>query len=59
MAKSPIEAFFKIIMPNWHLGFISLIIFFQDTGKEGLGTRIPGIATLMLAYIATMPLLRQ
>ena len=59
MARSPIVTFFKIIVPNWLLGFISLVIFFQEGGKAGLGSRIPGIATIMLAYIATMPLLRE
>ena len=58
MVKIPLDFFLQIMIPGWLLGFISLTIFFQSSGQGGLGDRITGIATIMLAYIATMPVLR-
>ena len=51
-------AYFKLIIPGWLLGIISLVIFFQSAGQDGLGGRVGGIATIMLAYIAFTPVLR-
>jgi hypothetical protein len=42
----------QIFIPLWILGFITLLIFFQDTALSG---RIASIATLTLAFIAFIP----
>ena len=50
--KYPGANLVQIFIPLWILGFITLLIFFQDTTLSG---RIASIATLTLAFIAFIP----
>lgn len=50
--KYPGANLVSIFVPLWVLGFINLLIFFQDTSLSG---RISAIATLTLAFIAFIP----
>lgn len=46
----------SIFLPLWVLGFINLLIFFQDRSLSG---RIAAIATLTLAFIAFIPTINE
>jgi hypothetical protein len=50
--KYPGASLINIFLPLWVLGFINLLIFFQDIALSG---RIGAIATLTLAFIAFIP----
>jgi len=52
MYRFPFNSLINLFVPLWILGFINLLVFFQD---EDLGARVGSIATLMLAYIAFLP----
>lgn len=52
MYKYPGTNLISIFVPLWVLGFINLLIFFQDITLAG---RIGAIATLTLAFIAFIP----
>ena len=45
-----------IFLPLWLLGIMNLGIFFQD---NGFADRLATIATVMLAYMAFMPVVRS
>jgi hypothetical protein len=47
------------MVPGYILGLISLAIYFMPTGADGLGDRLGAIATIFLAYIALIPVVRQ
>jgi len=46
----------SIFFPLWLLAFINLGIFFQD---NNLADRIGSIATLMVAFVAMVPIIRH
>ena len=50
--KYPGASLVSIFIPLWLVGFINLLIFFQDKDLAG---RIASIATLTLAFIAFIP----
>jgi hypothetical protein len=50
--KYPGANLVSIFVPLWVLGFINLLIFFQDSALSG---RIAAVATLTLAFIAFIP----
>lgn len=54
--KYPSVALITIFAPLWILGWLNLAIFFQD---NGLGNRIAEIATLMIAFVALIPTIRD
>ena len=54
----PVASIFNIIVPGYILGILSLMIFFIPDGVDGLSDRLGAIATIMLAFIATIPVLR-
>lgn len=47
---------FMIFFPLWLLGMINLSIFFSE---PGLGDRIGSLASLLLAYVALIPIIRN
>lgn len=53
--RRPIISLLTIFLPLWLLGLISLGIFFQS---NELADRIASIATVMIAHIAFMPVIR-
>ena len=57
MARRPLVSLFELMVPGYILGLISLVIFFQSTGQDGLGDKVAAIATVMLAYIAFQPIM--
>ena len=54
--KFPGSNLVSIFIPLWVLGFINLLVFFQDTV---FSTRIATIATLTLAFIAFIPTINE
>ena len=52
----PMVPLVTIFLPIWLVGWVSLAIFFQETGFEG---RIANLAAVMLAYVAFMPVVRD
>jgi hypothetical protein len=54
--KYPGANLLSIFLPLWVLGFINLLIFFQD---NRLADRIAVIATLTLAFIAFIPTINE
>ena len=47
------------MIPGYILGLISLVIYFQVGGQDGLADRVAAIATIILAYIAFIPVVRS
>ena len=45
----PLVSIFQLMIPGYVLGLISLNVFFQVSGIEGIGDRLAAIATIMLA----------
>ena len=43
-------------MPLWILGFINLLVFFQDSN---LGDRLANIAAILIAFSALIPTIRS
>lgn len=56
MYKDPFSAVFSIILPLILLAIINLFIFFQS---NDLGSRIASIATLLVAFMAFLPTVRE
>lgn len=54
--KFPIVALATIFLPLWLLAIINLGIFFQD---NNLADRIASIASLMIAFVALIPTIRD
>lgn len=54
--RIPIVSLLTIFFPIWLLGVASLVIFFQDFA---LADRVASIATILLAFIAFMPVIRE
>lgn len=56
MYKYPFNSIVSIFLPLWLLAIINLAIFYQD---YALGSRIAAIASLMVAYVAFIPVIRK
>ena len=54
--KLPTVALTTIFVPLFFLGAINLAIFFQD---PALGNRVLSIATLMIAFVQLIPIIRD
>ena len=54
--KYPVVEFLTVFIPMWLFAVITLGVFFQDSG---LGDRLATIATLLIAYVALIPVIRQ
>jgi hypothetical protein len=52
----PDVAIITIFFPLWLLAVLLLGIYFQD---NGLGDRILALASLMIAFVALIPVIRQ
>ena len=55
MYRLPLVSLLTIFLPLWFLGVISLGIYFQD---NTLAERVASIATVMIAYVALLPVVR-
>ena len=56
MYRMPIVSLVTIFMPMWLVGWIGLAVFFQSSE---FADRLATIATVMLAYLAFMPVVRD
>ena len=56
LSKHPIATLGTIFFPLWLLGVINLAVFYQDAG---LADRIANIATLMIAFVGIIPMIRE
>ena len=56
LSKHPIATLGTIFFPLWLLGIINLAVFYQDAS---LGNRIANIATLMIAFVGIIPIIRE
>lgn len=54
--KYPLVSIITIFLPLWLLSIINLGIFFQE---PGLGDRIGSLSTLLIAFVALIPTIRE
>lgn len=54
--RTPVIDLLTIFLPLWLLGFINLLIFFQD---NNFGDRLANITGVMIAFSALIPTIRS
>ena len=55
MYRPPLVSLLTIFLPLWFLGILNLGIYFQE---YALAERIASIATVMIAYVSLLPVIR-